>query len=48
MTIKFSEDLVPLTDLKVNPGRMVKHVTEKNHLCSHQSETGRRRDPVGR
>ena len=28
MTIKFSEDLVPLTDLKVNPGRVVKHVTE--------------------
>ncbi len=25
MTIKFSEDLVPLTDLKVNPGRVVKH-----------------------
>lgn len=28
MTIKFSEDLVPLTDLKVNPGRVVKHMTE--------------------
>ena len=28
MTIKFSEDLVPLTDLKVNPGRVVKHATE--------------------
>ena len=28
MTIKFSEDLVPLTDLKINPGRVVKHVTE--------------------
>jgi len=27
-TIKFSEDLVPLTDLKVNPGRVVKHTTE--------------------
>ena len=26
--IKFSEDLVPLTDLKVNPGRVVKHTTE--------------------
>jgi prevent-host-death family protein len=25
MTIKFSEDLVPLTDLKANPGRVVKH-----------------------
>jgi prevent-host-death family protein len=28
MTIKFSEDLVPITDLKVNPGRVVKHTTE--------------------
>ena len=28
MSIKFSEDLVPLTDLKVNPGRVVKHATE--------------------
>jgi len=28
MPIKFSEDLVPLTDLKVNPGRVVKHVNE--------------------
>lgn len=28
MKTKFSEDVVPLTDLKVNPGRVVKHVTE--------------------
>jgi prevent-host-death family protein len=28
MPIKFSEDLVSLTVLKVNPGRVVKHVTE--------------------
>lgn len=28
MPIKFSEDVVPVTDLKVNPGRVVKHVTE--------------------
>lgn len=28
MTIRFSEDLVPLTDLKVNPTRVVKHATE--------------------
>jgi prevent-host-death family protein len=28
MAIKFSEDVVSLTDLKVNPGRVVKHVTE--------------------
>ena len=28
MPIKFSEDLVPLTDLKVKPERVVKHTTE--------------------
>lgn len=28
MNIKFSEDLVPLTELKTNPGRVVKHVGE--------------------
>ena len=28
MTIQFSEDLVPLSDLKVNPGRVVKHTSE--------------------
>ena len=28
MGIKFSEDLVSLSDLKVNPGRVVKHATE--------------------
>lgn len=28
MTIKFSEDLVSLTDLKVNPTRVVKHTAE--------------------
>lgn len=32
MTIQFSKDLGPLTDLKVNPGRVVKHVTETNRL----------------
>lgn len=26
MSMKFSEDVIPLTDLKVNPGRVVKHV----------------------
>ncbi len=25
---KFSEDVVPLTHLKVNPGRVVKHVAD--------------------
>ncbi len=28
MSVKFSEDVIPLTDLKVNPGRVVKHVAE--------------------
>ena len=30
MAVKFSEDLVPLSDLKVNPGRVVKHATESH------------------
>ena len=28
MGTKFSEDVVPLTDLKVNPGRVVRHVAQ--------------------
>ncbi len=28
MNIEFSEDVVSLTDLKTNPGRMVKHIAE--------------------
>ena len=28
MGTKFSEDVVPLTDLKTNPGRVMKHVTD--------------------
>ncbi len=28
MSTKFSEDVIPLTDLKVNPGRVVKHVAD--------------------
>lgn len=28
MNVKFSEDIVPLTDLKINPGRIVKQVSE--------------------
>ena len=28
MTTRFSQDVIPLTDLKVNPGRVVKHATE--------------------
>lgn len=28
MSTKFFEDVIPLTDLKVNPSRVVKHATE--------------------
>ncbi|BAN68490.1 type II toxin-antitoxin system Phd/YefM family antitoxin [endosymbiont of unidentified scaly snail isolate Monju] len=28
MSIKFSEDVVPMTDLKVNPGKVVRHAVE--------------------
>ncbi len=28
MAIKFSEDIVPLTDLKTNPGRVVRQVAD--------------------
>ena len=28
MSTKFSEDVIPISDLKVNPGRVVKHVTD--------------------
>lgn len=28
MSTKFSEDIVPLTDLKVNPGRVIKQAAE--------------------
>ena len=28
MGAKFSEDVIPLTDLKINPGRVVKHVSD--------------------
>ena len=28
MGTKFSEDVIPLTDLKANPGRIVKHAAE--------------------
>lgn len=30
MNTRFSEDVVPLTDLKVNPGRVVKHAAESH------------------
>jgi len=29
MSVKFSEDIVPISDLKVNPGKVVRHVTEE-------------------
>lgn len=28
MSTKFSQDVIPLTDVKVNPGKVVKHATE--------------------
>lgn len=28
MSTKFSQDVVPLTDLKTNPGRVLKHVSD--------------------
>lgn len=28
MTVKFSEDVIPLTDLKINPGKVIRHVAE--------------------
>ncbi len=28
MSTKFSEDVIPITDLKTNPGKVVKHVAE--------------------
>ncbi|MBK1700499.1 type II toxin-antitoxin system Phd/YefM family antitoxin [Thiococcus pfennigii] len=28
MSVKLSEDVVPLTDLKINPGRVVRQATE--------------------
>ncbi len=30
MVTKFSEDVVPLTDLKVNPGRVVRHTAHSH------------------
>lgn len=28
MPVKFSKDVIPLTDLKVNPGKVVRHVAQ--------------------
>jgi prevent-host-death family protein len=30
MDVKFSEDIVPLTDMKVNPGKVVKRTNESH------------------
>jgi len=30
MGIKFSEDVVPVSDLKINPGKVVRRVSEKH------------------
>jgi len=30
MRTKFSEDVIPLTDLKINPGRVVKHASDSH------------------
>ena len=30
MTIRFSQDVVPMTDLKTNPGRVVRHAAESH------------------
>lgn len=30
MKIKFSEDIIPLTDLKVNPGKVVNHAKDSH------------------
>ena len=38
MSTKFSEDIVPLSDLKVNPGKIVRHTAESHRpvlLTSH-------------
>ena len=30
MNVRFSEDIVPLTDMKTNPGRVVRHAAESH------------------
>jgi prevent-host-death family protein len=30
MNTRFSEDIVPMTDLKINPGKIVRHVQESH------------------
>lgn len=40
MTVRFSEDVVPLTDLKANPGKIVKNVA-KAHRPTLLTSRGR-------
>lgn len=40
MTIKFSEDVVPLSDLKIDPGKIVRHVA-KAHRPTLLTSRGR-------
>jgi hypothetical protein len=42
MSVKFSEDVIPLADLKVNPGRVVKHAAEQRDTAGR----GRIRQPA--
>ncbi len=30
MSVKFSEDIVPLTDIKINPGKIVRQINESH------------------
>ena len=43
MTVKFSEDVVPLTDLKANPGRVVRQAAESRRpvLLTSRPHPGR-------
>lgn len=43
MSSKFSEDVIPLTDLKVNPGRVVRHATTAHSMNSNFRSIARSR-----
>ena len=30
MTVKFSEDVVPVSDIKINPSKVIRHATESH------------------
>jgi prevent-host-death family protein len=30
MTVKFSEDVVPISDIKINPGKVIRHANESH------------------